>query len=64
MPQMTNEQIIDICLSSEWRFFKNDPNSLMLYIEGMLSIQYALNDQFANDLILDIEFCYQIIADM
>ena len=64
MLQMTNEQIIDICLSSEWKFYRNNSNSLMLFIEGMLAIQYALNNQFANDLILDIEFCYQIIADM
>ena len=61
---MTNEQIIDICLSSEWRFFKDNPNSLMLYMEGMLSMLYAQSDQVETSLILDIEFCYQIIADM
>ena len=61
---MTNEQIIDICLSSEWRFFKDNPNSLMLYMEGMLSMLYAQSDQMETSLILDIEFCYQIIADM
>ena len=61
---MTNEQIINICLSSEWRFFKDNSNSLMLYMEGMLSMLYAQSNQAETSLILDIEFFYQIIADM
>lgn len=62
----TNEKILEDCLNSEWKIFlhdRRDSEAMLIFLEGMLALRYAMNNQFGDELIEDLEWLYRLAEE-